>query len=326
ILLVAFGAISIHNASLGFGMHYWTVPASLAHKKQLFYISSIFYMILLIVGKLSILLVYLRIFPNRDFRRAVYALALILIFHGAIFCLLTIFQCLPVDSIWDRSMESKKCINTNAIVYSSGILSILEDFAILVMPVRQTWQLNINRKKRFLILALFSIGFFACITSMVRMKYVVQYSATFDATWDNVDIVVWSAVEQFSAILCASLPALRPLFIAIVPNFIRKQRNVEGQGTEQSTMQPQTRPKDAPGRPMGQHEMGPWNQYGLPDEDENLGNGEIRVTTTIDVRWESGTWLEGDSQQDEEVGFQSKTFQAPLQAAPKAPLPVYSKD
>lgn len=50
---------------------------------------------------------------------------------------------------------------------------------------------------------------------MVRMKYVVQYSATFDATWDSVDIVVWSTIEQFTAMLCGSLPALRPLFIVV---------------------------------------------------------------------------------------------------------------
>ncbi|KAJ9130192.1 hypothetical protein NKR23_g12304, partial [Pleurostoma richardsiae] len=62
------------------------------------------------------------------------------------------------------------------------------------------WRLNIDRRRRLALLGLFSIGFFACITSMVRMKYVVQYSMTYDETWDNVDIAVWSMLEQFSAL------------------------------------------------------------------------------------------------------------------------------
>lgn len=60
---------------------------------------------------------------------------------------------------------------------------------------------------------------------MIRMKYVVQYSATFDATWDSVDIVVWSAIEQFTAMLCGSLPALRPLLVSLMPKLYGNVRD-----------------------------------------------------------------------------------------------------
>lgn len=46
---------------------------------------------------------------------------------------------------------------------------------------------------------------------MVRMNFVVQYTVTLDSTWDNVDIVIWSFIEQITVVFCASLPALRQL-------------------------------------------------------------------------------------------------------------------
>lgn len=46
---------------------------------------------------------------------------------------------------------------------------------------------------------------------MVRLKFLVHLSFTSDVTWDNVDVINWSLVEVSCAILCASLPALRPL-------------------------------------------------------------------------------------------------------------------
>ncbi len=157
-------------------MHYWTIPVengtlilkvcctlaiSMPHSSQtpqLVYFNSMIYMILLVVGKMSILLVYLRIFPDKQFRYAVYGLNAFLAFHGILYFLLTALQCLPVDSIWDRYITDRRCINANAIIYSSAILSIFEDVAILLLPIRQVWRLNIHRRRRLTLLALFSIG------------------------------------------------------------------------------------------------------------------------------------------------------------------------
>ncbi|KAH8655543.1 hypothetical protein BX600DRAFT_372284, partial [Xylariales sp. PMI_506] len=216
ILLIALAAIDLYSAKLGLGMHYWTIPVEKGTLiLKLFYASSMIYMLLLVTGKISILLVYLRIFPTPHIRYAVYGLSAFLVSHGIVYLLLNALQCLPVASIWDRYIIDRKCIDVNAIVYSSGILSIFEDIAILLLPIRQVWRLNVDRRQRLTLLAIFSIGLFACLTSIIRMKYVVQYNATYDATWDDVDIVVWSSIEQFSAILCGSLPALRPLLVSI---------------------------------------------------------------------------------------------------------------
>ncbi|KAH7029683.1 uncharacterized protein B0I36DRAFT_205612, partial [Microdochium trichocladiopsis] len=217
VLLAVLASINLYNARIGFGMHYWTVPAEMGTLiLKLFYFNTIVYMVLLVVGKMAILLVYLRIFPGSTFRHITYALIGFLAVHGVIYALLTTLQCIPIDSIWDRLITDRRCLDVNAVVYSSGILSILEDIVILILPMKQVWQLNIRRHRRIVLVGLFSVGSFACLTSMIRMKYAVAYSTTFDATWDGVDIVVWPAVEQFCALLCGSLPALRPLFVDVL--------------------------------------------------------------------------------------------------------------
>jgi hypothetical protein len=59
----------------------------------------------------------------------------------------------------------------------------------------------------------------ASITSIVRLKFVVKYSNSFDSTWDNVDVLKWSLIEILSACICGNLLPLRPLVERFVSPF-----------------------------------------------------------------------------------------------------------
>lgn len=59
----------------------------------------------------------------------------------------------------------------------------------------------------------------ASVTSIVRLKYVLKYSNSFDSTWDNVDVIKWSLIEILAACFCGNLLALRPLIEQIIPPF-----------------------------------------------------------------------------------------------------------
>jgi len=55
---------------------------------------------------------------------------------------------------------------------------------------------------------------------MVRLKYIFNYSlTTYDATWENTDVVIWSIIEIYTAMICASLMAIRPLLVKWFPRF-----------------------------------------------------------------------------------------------------------
>lgn len=176
VLLAALSTMYLYTAYIGFGMHYWTIPVgngtvilkvlslfcgliSGTDRWQLLYVGSLLYTLLQAVVKLSIILFLMRIFPSISFQRLSRALGTFVILHGVLFLIPYAVQCIPVDSIWDRNITDRKCVNLPAVGYSSSALAIAEDIAILLLPIPQVWRLQISLRRRLALLALFSIGF-----------------------------------------------------------------------------------------------------------------------------------------------------------------------
>lgn len=105
------------------------------------------------------MLVFARLFPCRRFQLAAKGINAFLIIHGLVYSILFAVQCLPVYSLWDRGVTDRACINIRVVAYSSSALNVVEDIAILLLPVPQVWQLKIEIRRRLALLALFSIGF-----------------------------------------------------------------------------------------------------------------------------------------------------------------------
>ncbi|OHE91054.1 hypothetical protein CORC01_13642 [Colletotrichum orchidophilum] len=214
LLLAAITGIQIAGTTLGFGLHYWNVdPRASTRLIQMFYVGEQLYILAQILAKVSLLLFISRIFfSSRWFYLTTQLFILFLVLHAAIFLFLVIFACTPIKSIWNLDDPSRKCMNIAAIGYSGAVFSVIEDIAILVLPIPELLRLQLNTKQKVWLSLMFGLGSFGCVTSMVRLKYLINLSSISDVTWDNVDVINWSLVEVSCAILCGSLPALRPLF------------------------------------------------------------------------------------------------------------------
>ncbi|CAI4214272.1 unnamed protein product, partial [Parascedosporium putredinis] len=187
-LLIALTSVKIAGAGFGFGLHYWNVnPANAETIFQLFYTAQMLYILIQVTAKVSILILFWRIFTVRWFRITVWCCVTFLIIHGLLFLLLIAFHD-PSDT----------------------------DLEIL--------KLQLTIQKKIAVCLMFAIGSFACVTSMVRLKYLVTFANSLDATWDNVDIVIWSIIEVTCAIICGSLPTLRPL-LQKVPGFLTSMKS-----------------------------------------------------------------------------------------------------
>lgn len=77
--------------------------------------------------------------------------------HGLIYLGLLAFQCIPLSSIWDKNVTGK-CLNLKATGYSGAAFSIVEDFAILLMPIPELLKLQLNRRKKIALSFMFSLG------------------------------------------------------------------------------------------------------------------------------------------------------------------------
>lgn len=89
-----------------------------------------------------------------------------------------------------------------------------------MLPVRVIWGLHIPKRQRIALLCILTIGWFVCVVSILRLHaLVVLVAHPDDNTWYSSPTAYWSAIEINLAIVCASLPALRPLLVKIMPGF-----------------------------------------------------------------------------------------------------------
>ncbi|KAJ8130812.1 hypothetical protein O1611_g2818 [Lasiodiplodia mahajangana] len=142
----------------------------------------------------------------------------------------TLGQCTPLEKAWDvtRTLPGR-CINTTAFFYcesydsqrsylrnahistvTSGF-NILTDVWILLLPIPTLRSLKISQHSRYVLYGLFGVGGFATAMSCVRLYSIHIYTLAEDPFKDGVLVNLWSMVEVNIAIVCASIPALKPL-------------------------------------------------------------------------------------------------------------------
>ncbi|PMD24487.1 hypothetical protein NA56DRAFT_566706, partial [Hyaloscypha hepaticicola] len=213
ILLAALAGLDIAGASLGLGNHYWNVnPAHYTRLFKLFYVSQILYVAIQVFAKTSLLLLYLRVFTKRWFTITCNLGIVFLALHGIAYLLAVSFQCTPADALWNPE-EQGKCMSLTTIGVSGAFFSIFEDVIILLLPIPEIINLQMSTTKKWALCLLFGIGSFACVTSGIRLKYFVKFAEkSFDPTWDWIDVIRWSTIEEFTAVLCTALPSMRAVF------------------------------------------------------------------------------------------------------------------
>ncbi|KAK2046231.1 integral membrane protein [Colletotrichum somersetense] len=296
ILLGGLAGIEIASADLGFGSHYWNVDLANSRKLiQLFYAIEMLYILIQVFAKISILLFLSRIFLARWFQLTVRSLIVVMLLHGLAFVLATAFQCAPTSSMWDTDNPDRKCLNVGAIWYSGAGISLVEELAILCLPVPELVKLRINMRHKMALSFMFSLGLFACTTTMIRIKYMAIFPSTFDMTWDNVDIVIWSIIKEFCAITCASFLALRPLLKESPDLFPSSEKTSKVTSTARSRRSmPPHAGKDqshkVPETPIADDDPPP-TPIDIADQMAALADGKRQVVFTKDkgkiVRYES---------------------------------------
>ncbi|OAQ57563.2 CFEM domain-containing protein [Pochonia chlamydosporia 170] len=116
-------------------------------------------------------------------RRLIVATMAVTVSFLIVFSIIAIFQCKPIAYYWTGWDGETKgyCLNVNALPWVSAAASILLDLWMLGLPLSQLKQLPLHWTKK------------------IR------------ATWDNVPITYWSAVELNVSIWCACMPSMRLL-------------------------------------------------------------------------------------------------------------------
>ncbi|KAH3917717.1 hypothetical protein HBH56_043970 [Parastagonospora nodorum] len=180
---------------------------------QVTYAIEIIYYLCVNAIKVSILFFYLRIAAEKTFERLCKATIYLLLTFCLVCIIVVLAQCRPLHKMWDLTgMVPGSCINTSVFIYITSATNILLDIWILILPIKLLLSIQRPGREKSALLAIFALGAFSCIASIVRLYSVRIFTTSTDPFFSSVPINTWSQIEINVGIWCASIPALKALF------------------------------------------------------------------------------------------------------------------
>lgn len=229
LLEIAFVCLSVPIANAGLGLDMWFVPHdSITQVLKLYFFDELLYITALALTKISILFFYLKVFPKRSFRICAWILIGFNLIYALTYDFLLIFQCNPISgawTFWDGETESK-CLSINILGWSAAAINIALDLAVIVLPLPSLFGLSLSMRKRLQIIAMFAVGFFITVVSIIRLYSLIHFGDTQNLTQDYVETGYWSTIEVPVGIICACMPAVRSLFSRALPKIFGTTRNM----------------------------------------------------------------------------------------------------
>jgi hypothetical protein len=167
-------------ANDGLGKDIWTVPFDnitkilhvsmslllLTYKlqqlmlAQIYYFDEALYLSSIALTKISILLFYLRIFPNPTFRKLVWVAIAYCIGYILSTILALVFQCKPLNLAWTRwdNEHPGQCFNLNLLGWMTAALNIIGDVVVMCLPLHELSKLAMGTRKKAGIMLMFLGG------------------------------------------------------------------------------------------------------------------------------------------------------------------------
>ncbi|OHW90030.1 CFEM domain-containing protein [Colletotrichum incanum] len=241
-VLAAFLPASYLASRAGSGRDIWTLtPEQITDFLLLFIIFGMLYMTCLAFIKSSILFLYLRIFPDENFRRLLWCTQLFNLLLWVSFISGTFASCQPLNFFWNgwkREMEGK-CFNLNAFAMCHGVFNVALDVWMLLLPASQVYNLRMQRKRKLGVMLMFGVGIFLTAVSAYRIKALLLFATSYNITgWlpfaiilrhhsdqryflgDSYQSSLWSHIELCVGIFVACLPSTRQVWRILSPKIL----------------------------------------------------------------------------------------------------------
>ena len=124
---------------------------------QTMWIFEILYNPAMAAVRVSILLFYVQINPERRFRMVVYTTMALCVSFSVTAMFVLLFQCNPPAYFWSRQGEGK-CLNAYLVFLVNAIVNLATDLWVLFLPIPMVWRLRIAAKQKFALSAVFAVG------------------------------------------------------------------------------------------------------------------------------------------------------------------------
>jgi len=108
--------------------------------------------------KLSLLVVYLRLSPQKWFRIAAWSSIVIVVIYTAVITLLMFFHCHPVRRAFDFKIQTGYCLDAGILYMATAVSNILTDVMLFLLPTPMILKLKMGKSLKIAAIAIFGIG------------------------------------------------------------------------------------------------------------------------------------------------------------------------
>ncbi|KAL4755526.1 hypothetical protein BDW72DRAFT_3077 [Aspergillus terricola var. indicus] len=254
------------------------------YQLKLLWISVPLYNLSLNLTKVSMVLLYMRLFPSRHYQIMLKILLGLVACTGLYMVFGTLFVCVPVHTFWERRNVDENCVSRAVVWYLTAALQIAGDLTLVILPMPKLFRLRVPTRQKVCLILVFALGLFVVATSAARFDSLVTLVQSEDFIRANGLIATWSFVEVNVAIICASLTTFRQLIIRTFPKLIPSSTLKTGNRSDKPLHDPAI----------------PWAPYTGPasycadisgnasadrDSDSHTGDG---IQIMRELRWELG--------------------------------------
>ncbi|KAL9007966.1 MAG: hypothetical protein Q9173_006864 [Seirophora scorigena] len=118
----------------------------------------------------------------------------------------------PGNSWLGMSFESKCGNGLQDYGVAQGTMNLVSDFYLLVVPIPAVLALQLPKKKKIGVTAIFMTGFLACIVSTVSLGLRITYNKNADITWNVITLYIMTIVEMNVGLMVACMPSIATVF------------------------------------------------------------------------------------------------------------------
>ncbi|KAG5796417.1 hypothetical protein H9Q69_004548 [Fusarium xylarioides] len=120
----------------------------------------------------------------------------------------TAFQCLMPEP-W-LAENKAQCLNQGPIFLYNGIMIILTDVALCILPVAMMWEVQTSIRRKIIVMALFGTRLIVPIITIpeaVHARYMFDNSD--DVTWQAVSMMIWGQIALGLSVITVCIPSLK---------------------------------------------------------------------------------------------------------------------
>ncbi|KAI0483790.1 hypothetical protein F4859DRAFT_512428 [Xylaria cf. heliscus] len=222
---------SVKQGGVGYHIGYLaaTNPEAIPNFFKYLLAISAWYLVIVNLPKLAILVVYRRLFPQKVVLYLLYGLGFVLIAAPFASLIAVLAACHPFSANWGSAeVQATYCINKEALFVWNSFPNIVTDVVMLIIPLPIVWRLQASIQLK---LGLTVTGLVASVLRFVAFSKTNSFT---DATYNAVELIIWTLVEPGISIICVCVMMFRPLFEKVGLSGARSKYKATKYGTAQS--------------------------------------------------------------------------------------------